>query len=293
VTSTSAGARTPSTSGNYVRFIILSGPRTGSNMLAEALNSSPSVRCFHEVLNFVQDFIMYDVYNADRAEGSAEDDMAFRERDPIGFLEQRIFGEYPDGIRAVGFKYHYGQIWGLPGVFDHIVKDESIRVVHLKRRNRLRTLLSLKAARETGRWMEVPMTPARALGALRHPSRLVRKVAELARRPDAPTTVPEHGLTISHQELDEFIISAEMTESHFEEVFAQHPSMTVYYEDILHERDVVYESTQSFLDVEAYSLSVTLTKQHPEPARQLLSNFEELHSAFKGTKYAAWFEEEG
>ena len=284
------------TSGDYVRFIILSGPRTGSNMLAQALNSNPSIRCFHEVLNSIVGFVMYDLHNTDRQESPTEDDVAFRERDPIGFLEQRIFGEYPDDVAAVGFKYHYGHIWGFPGVFDHVVKDDSIRVVHLKRRNGLRTLLSLKTAQQTGRWMEtgtLPLTPARLLGALLHPKRLAGRVAKLVQRPDPPVTVPERELTISKEELDQFIISAEMTEHHFDELFERHPSITVYYEDILHQRNVVYEATQSFLGVEAHPLSVTLAKQNPEPARELLSNFDELRVAFKDTEYASWFEEEG
>ncbi len=96
-------------SGDYVPFIILSDARTGSTMLAQALNSSPHITCFREVFNFLHDFIQSDVEGYDNF---SETDLLLRRRDPVRFLDERIFGHYPEGVRAVGLKFHYGQFWG-------------------------------------------------------------------------------------------------------------------------------------------------------------------------------------
>ena len=105
-------------------------------MLAQALNSSRDIVCFGEVFNYTLDFVMYNVEGYDNYNA---EDLALQQRDPIGFLQERIFCEYPGEIRAVGFKYHYGQIWGYPGLLKRLIEDTEIRVVHLERRNLLRS----------------------------------------------------------------------------------------------------------------------------------------------------------
>ena len=62
----------------YTRFIILAAARTGSNLLATALNEHSNIICFREVFNWRTETIGYFVegYNNDSAE-----DRAFRERD--------------------------------------------------------------------------------------------------------------------------------------------------------------------------------------------------------------------
>ena len=48
------------------RFLVVCGPRTGSNMLCSALNSHPRIVCFREVFNFMyEDVIDYYVEGYD------------------------------------------------------------------------------------------------------------------------------------------------------------------------------------------------------------------------------------
>ncbi|MCH7837949.1 MAG: hypothetical protein IIC26_05510 [Chloroflexi bacterium] len=144
-TSSKSEAKAGST--DYTRFIIVSGPRTGSHMLAQALNSSRDIVCFREVFNYLFDFVQFEV---DGYDNSSARDLALREEHPLRFLDERIFGRHPEEIRAVGFKYHYEQGWAYRGLRERLVEDTEIRMVHLKRRNLLRMLLSRKIAKHGG-----------------------------------------------------------------------------------------------------------------------------------------------
>ncbi len=61
------------------------------------------------------------------------------------------------GCRAVGFKITRGQP---PAVFAAVLADPGLRILLLKRRNRLRTYLSERAAQATGRWESYRNQPA-------------------------------------------------------------------------------------------------------------------------------------
>ena len=178
----------------YVRFVIVSGARTGSHMLAAALNSSPNILCFREVLNDTLDFIQYGVEGYD---DFSEEDMALRSDDPLRFLDERIFCQHPKEIRAVGFKFHYGHVYCFPGIVERMAADTDLRVLHLRRRNMLQALVSLKFAEKTGIWLqeeqpestqEGVLTAARtsAMEALRLPLRASRKASRMLRPPTPP-----------------------------------------------------------------------------------------------------------
>ena len=289
-TSSKSAAKAGST--DYTRFIIVGGPRTGSNMLAQALNSSRNIGCFREVFNYLLNFVPFGV---DGYDNSSEQDLALREEDPLRFLDERIFCEYPGEIRAVGFKYHYAQVWGYRGLRERLVEDTAIRVVHIRRRNLLRMLVSREIAAATGVWFAEPrtdLTPRRVLtkiwtrlpNAVRMPLRAARR-----RLSNAPK-LSEKSLTIAPEELRSFIIRTKLTADHFDQVFGQHPQLTVFYEDILDDRDRVHDQVQEFVGVNPRRLKVTMRRQNPEPLRELLSNYDELFEAYRDSPHAWMFE---
>ena len=289
----------------YTRFIILSDARTGSHMLAQALNSSRNIVCFREVFNETLDFIQYGVEGYDNF---STEDKALRQEEPLRFLDERIFCRYPDKIKAVGFKYHYGHVFGFPGVVERLAEDTGLRVLHLRRRNKLRMLASLRIAEQTGIWMREGQpepvrvsAPAAAwatvLDGLRLPVRAVRKTLRLLGLM-APHELPEEGprvqATISLEELVHFNIAAHMTADHFDELFQDHPKMELYYEDILDDRERAYSQVQAFLGVEPRPLFDTTYRQNPQPLRELVANYDELYEAVKSGPhpdyYSAFFD---
>ncbi len=77
---------------------------------------------------------------------------------------------------------------------------------------------------------------------------------------------------------------------HFDELFRDHPTLEVFYEDVLEQRDEVFNQVQSFLGVPPKRLTVTLRRQNPEPLRELLENYDELYKAFCNTPHAWMFD---
>ena len=276
---------------DYRRFMILSGPRTGSHMLAQALNSAPHIVCFREVFNGRLDFIQYQV---DGYDDFSERDIALRKDDPVRFLRERIFCDHPEGVRAVGFKFHYGHQWDFPGILEALTGDAGLHVIRLERRNLLRMLVSLKLAETTGVWLQdgtSKVTPANALRAVRHPIKAARRVGRLFSRPTpSGGDGPAQRVTISVDECYQFMVSTELRYENFDKLFERHPTLQLYYEDMVADRAAVFRDAQVFLGVEPAPLEVTLRQQNPEPLRDLITNYDELREAFKDSPQAAFFD---
>ena len=114
---------------NYRRFIVLSRSRTGSSLLISYLHSHPNVTAQGEI------FARLDGRKA-------------------GVMLSNVFCKQPLYIKASGFKIFYyhpvdddtREIWPL------LVKAKDLHVIHLKRRNILRTLISRKIAELQDSW---------------------------------------------------------------------------------------------------------------------------------------------
>lgn len=126
------------------RFVILNAPRTGSNYLCTVLNSHPDILCHHEIFNPHVIGVARHLQGADFRLGAMEE----RESDPIDFL-RRVWGR-SEGRLAVGFKLC---LWQHETAYHAVVADRSVRKIILKRRNRIKTFVSLLLARQTGEWV--------------------------------------------------------------------------------------------------------------------------------------------
>jgi hypothetical protein len=127
-----------------VRFIILNATRTGSNFLCTVLNSHPGILCHHEIFNPHVIGVARHLQDSDFRLGSMEE----RERDPVEFLDRVWRTDL--GRAAVGFKMC---LWQHQPAYDAVVPDASVRKIILKRRNRVKSFVSLLLARQTGEWV--------------------------------------------------------------------------------------------------------------------------------------------
>jgi hypothetical protein len=275
--------------GGYVRFIIIGDARTGSSMLVQALNSSPNIVCFREVFNGRLDFVDFSV---DGYDNFSSRDIASRKEDPVRFLSERVFRRQPEQVRAVGFKFLYAHHWDFPGLLDELVADERIKVVHLRRRNALRMLVSLKLAQETGVWVEPErkVTQANLLKALRHPLKAAGRARRNLRHPEQPRNQARRRVTVSPNELFEYSVKSHLTAKKFDELFAKHEALPVFYEDLLAVGGTAFAEVQSFLGVEPAPVEITLRRQNPEPLAQLVENYDELYELMKDSPAAAFLE---
>jgi LPS sulfotransferase NodH len=127
-----------------VRFIILNATRTGSNFLCTVLNSHPGILCHHEIFNPHVIGVARHLQDSEFRLGSMEE----RESDPVEFLDRVWRTDL--GRAAVGFKMC---LWQHQPAYDAVVPDASVRKIILKRRNRVKSFVSLLLARQTGEWV--------------------------------------------------------------------------------------------------------------------------------------------
>jgi LPS sulfotransferase NodH len=284
----------------YVRFIVLGQGRTGSTMLVQALDSHPAILCFGEIFNASTPSISFGVPGYDRTPGA---DLELRARDPQRFLRERIFCDHGPAVRAVGFKFHYDHFWRHEGLIDILVADRGLKIVHLLRRNRLRTFVSLKIAEATGQWFEFPpepplasrLKPSTLTKALRDPKRAlaaIRRRLDDGPAPPAERASPSRpAIMVDEEEFREYCRRGAYSEVRWEELMQAHEILRISYEDLVSDRDVKVAQVQQFLGLDPAPTEVSLRKQNPEPLRELISNYDELRLAFAGSLEEAFFDD--
>ncbi len=272
------------TMSEYTRFIVLTYGRSGSMWLVEALNSHPQIVCFGSVFEAGADFVSFDVAGYDNFSAN---DRGLRDSDFRRFLEDRVFCDQPPEVCAVGFKLQYKNVYGFPGLLPHLRDDRELKIVHLKRRNALRSLVSLLLAKETGQYHRQPVRLGweRAALALRHPARAVTRLRmRMRKRTYTPPT-----LTLTREECERFFHETEWSEAHFDNLFAEHGRVDVVYEELVSDPEAGFARVLEFLGVEARPLISGQERLNPISTRQLVGNFDELRESFAGTKYQEFF----
>lgn len=245
-----------STADGATTFIILCAARTGSTMLRQLLDSHPEVCCYGE--------IMAAAVTPDRWDSEAPIRRTLLDQYPQGprqFL--RELGRYPPECRAVGFKIKYEELvladyaWLLEWLKDH----REIRVIHHRRENRLKRLISAITATQ------------------RHGVFNVRSEGDLPAAAKVRLTVGEC--------LDDFA-RTEGREIVFREYFRDHAMLETTYEAVVGDRDGVRERMADFLGVAPARLTTPTLKINPDDVRQVLEEYDALAAAFRGTAYGGY-----
>ena len=229
---------------DFVRFIVLARSRTGSNLVISSLNSHPQVRCDGEILNKL---------NGRRFEK----------------VLSHTFGKQPSFIRARGFKifYYHPQDDPTCRLWDTLESMRDLHVIHLKRTNILRTIISRKIAARKGAWT--------SLSEQRH-----KQVGKAQLK-----------VTFTVQELREGFQQTRSWEENWDERFKHHAHLNISYEDITQRRAEQFQAMFSFLGVSPRETVSDLQRQNPQDMRSLVDNYDELKIAFADTKWARFFED--
>ncbi len=125
------------------RFVIIGLPRSGTTYLMTLLNSHPDVICHGELYN------PYAVISSGGRDES-HDEVLGRDKDPVAFLDG-VFarGQGKRGVAALGFKFMLGQNLA---VLRAILDDPEIRIIYVKRWNKLAQVASWLAALKSMEW---------------------------------------------------------------------------------------------------------------------------------------------
>jgi hypothetical protein len=241
--------RPEAVAGAATRFVILNAPRTGSNFLCTVLNSHPDILCHHEIFNPHVIGVARHLQNGDFRLGT----MAERAADPLEFL-QRVWHANL-GRAAVGFKLC---LWQHEAAYRAVMADGTVRKIILKRRNRVKTFVSLLLARQTGEWVVYDDTVApTARPRIRvDPAELVENVAQHQAYYDAT----ERSLRDTQQAF-----------------------VTLWYEDLL--ADTALDGALALIGIAGrpHLPAGQTWKLTPTALRDVVANFAELAAALAGT----------
>ena len=197
--------------------------------------------------------------------------MEQREVNAQRFIEEHVYRLYASKIRVVGFKIFYPQLEDAAynNLLHYVLTDPAIRVIHLRRNNQLRVLLSTKIAKRTGERTETSI--ARAEAQMKGVSQVELTYEECLK----------HFTIVS-----EYIIK-------YDDVLKEQGRrvLDVEYEAVVADPHSEFGRIQTFLGLEPQALSAPLVKQNNRSMAGLIKNYGELKRCFAGSPWAVYFDE--
>lgn len=214
------------------KFMISCNGRSGSSMLSTLLNSHPQVLCHGEILAAPHESA--GPYHDSRKQGSDIDDWlrSYRDTSPEAFLYDVCFN--PAGHQSVGFKFKLEEsLSPAYKVFRELLAaDKDIKIIHLQRMNILDQYISLQATRKSG----------------------VFSIHSRRQRPELSPYV----IDIPH--LISYVREARQRQEAAFDLFRDHRSLHLTYEELCESRSAASAKVQSFLEVRRTRLATMMVK---------------------------------
>ena len=272
------------------KFIVLTYPRTGSNLLVSFLKKNKQIEMYEEIFNF---------------EHIGKNKTKKILVDPLGYLDREIYKAYTDEVKAVGFKIFFNQAKienlysnNFPGnpaktkdknlsergtkienfikenydfndiknklekLWSYLEKDQSIYIVHLKRKNKLKSYLSLKRAFLTDQWVSYKQN-----------------------------SKYEKPIKLDFNDCLNYFKEISKIEKKIEKDYSKHKLISIFYEDLSKDPNSVLTKVQKFLGVENKKLYSNLKKQSSKSLSESIINYKSLKEKFRKTKWNIYFED--
>lgn len=217
------------------RFAIVGNARTGSNYLLDGLKSSPAIRMYHEIF----------------ASHNREVGRDFEK------ILSMVYQYESKSTRLVGFKVFYNHLTN--DEWEKLVRRKDIKIIHLTRQNRLRTVISLEIAFKTGQWTKA----------------------------DRSGSPKEKRLTLDPVKLIQRLEQIEEGETATRVRFCDSPILEIVYEELVRSPREVFGGVGAFLGVDGIDPGkIRLKRQNPEGLEQLITNYNEVAAALQSTRFA-------
>ena len=222
---------------DYQKMVILGRQRTGSSLLVWLLRSNARIEIPGEVFRLLKGSSCREVWN-------------------------KTFGRHLPWVRYVGFKIFYyhpedsqdSEVWYL------IRKDPTIKIIHIKRRNLLRTYISKLIAQKTGAWN--------------------------SRQEGSPLDMKEKRVTVDVQHcITELRDTISWEETYGKKMFPEHAYMELSFEELTGNLQSTIDSVMGFLGLKTMKVKSKLKRQNPEKLEDLVDNYEELANALLDSEF--------
>ena len=229
-------------------LVLLCSPRTGSNLLSGMLSSHGDVLMGAELFN-PSLVSRHEIPWPNLEEAEQSQLHRLREHDLGTFFNHLYSRTESVAHSVVGFKLFYEHAIVRPDALAQIQQDDMIRVVHLKRRNRLARFVSAERAARTNVWTtHVGEKPQKFEPIALDPERLVEDFVETERR-----------------------------EVEFANLISMHPTLDVFYEDLALSPLTTALTVTDFLGLAPNpDLHIKYIKTGGTSLRNAISNFDEL-----------------
>lgn len=143
----------------------------------------------------------------------------------------------------------------------HLRDDTSLKVIHLKRRNKLETFVSLKAAFLTNEWMTM-----------------------------TGRTENKFSFNLDFEESRQYFDYIEKSETYYDSLFSAHPKVDIWYEDLISDQPNELCRLCDFLEVPRHQPGgAVMKKQIVSPLSEIVQNYDALKENFQLTKWNQFF----
>jgi LPS sulfotransferase NodH len=240
-------------------YCIVTRGRTGSNLLCSLLRSHPKV---HDAGEAIGDWSFAHEGSTLRRDLLERGSNAY----VASLFRRRRFES------AAGFKVLYEQLEpayarrqlvpDLPGVVDFLQSKRTVRIIHLKRRNRLETLVSKEIAFA------------------------VREHVLL----DGEGAANDVTIRLTPEQCEQEFLRIGAWEERYDEIFHRHALLQLTYEDLVSDLDYESSRVQEFLGVSRKPLHTRMRKQIRRPMTLVVENYAELEKELAGTPWAVYFD---
>jgi LPS sulfotransferase NodH len=273
------------------RFAILSSARSGSNFLHSMLKSHNNIQVYGEIFNiqsaspaildqlftnpnkYVEDLLNQKFAPAKKALGfklfynqmtAAQVDCEFYSTYFIDSkdVSKEEFEQIENKKKQIKTNYDTGKAKKrVENVWSYFKEDRKLKILHLKRENRLKQYLSLCRAWRSNEW-------------ICHTSK----------------KLPSHkSIRIDSQNCLRYFNKMDQWEKNYHEIFKDNDTLEISYEKLQKAPRSQLKMIQAFLDIPIRKLNSPLQKQRGEPISIAIENYEELKHKFKGTCYEHFF----
>lgn len=190
------------------------------------------------------------------------------QNNPVEFLDTQVFGKFPKSVCAVGFKALYPNkhrnVWD--PVETYLGKQKNIKIIHIKRKNILKSHLSLKrVAKRRDQWSNISGNQ---------------------------TNTSDQSIHLDYEECLHAFEETREQEKKYDNLFKGQNKINVFYEDLTRNYENEVRRIQEFLEVDYQTLNPLTHKQGKKSLAEEVSNYTELVEKFSGTVWEEFFEDQ-
>ncbi len=252
----------PAGSTSYRKFIVLTSPRSGSNLLCSSLDQHDQLVCKGELFGEDGPHIGVSPRNF-----NSNWLAVFRELDAERFLEYFHHKPYPPTIQAVGFKVFPRHLThkGFRPVISSLLHDPATQVIVLQRPNYLERYLSLKKARESRQW------------------------AHWLHEGKAGSSRQTQAVELSVKELNREFIKLAQEDRVIAGLVSGRPFLPLSYDDLCTDFETQLGRVQEYLGVPTQAVPVRTRKQSNGSLAENIANYAELKQHFHSSPWGRFF----